>query len=149
MRHPVVTAILIVAVGIAAVMFGPRLFKTPLTRAEERWFESPRTEYTMTIEARCFCGVPPRFTVIVRGGEPARAVTEGRRIPMREARDYGIPLTVTDLFMMVHELSARYGNVQATFDPRWGYPVSIESNGEADTIDDEISLNVTAFREVR
>jgi hypothetical protein len=36
-----------------------------------------------------------------------------------------------------------------TYDPQWGYPVTIQTGGRADAIDDEISVAVTSFQEGR
>ena len=56
-----------------------------------------------------------------------------------------------DLFTLTHALIAQYGsrNVEVTYDPEWGYPVTIQTGGDADAIDDEISVAVTSFHEGR
>ena len=52
---------------------------------------------------------------------------------------------------MVHALTAKYGsqNVDVTYDPQWGYPLTIATGGRADAVDDELSLAVTSFQEGR
>ena len=49
-KYLLVTAILVVAALFAGAFLGPLVFKSPLTSAEERWFFSPRSDYTMTLE---------------------------------------------------------------------------------------------------
>ena len=151
-RYLLVTAILVVAALFAGAFLGPLVFKSSLTSAEERWFFSPRSDYTMTIDHQCFCSWIPTYTVTVRSTQPTHMATaEGRRLSLREARAVGTPLTVEDLFTLVHALVARYGsrNVDVTYDPQWGYPVTIKTGGRADAIDDEISVAVTSFHEGR
>lgn len=151
LRHPALTALAILTVLIAGAFIGPRILQSPLARAEERWYEAPRSEYRMTLEARCFCDVPSEFTVTVFGGQVTQVTADGRTIPLKQARQSGAAYTVDDLFMLVHELVARHGAgaVDVTFDPEWGYPVTIETGGDADTMDDELTLAVTSFEEGR
>ena len=56
-----------------------------------------------------------------------------------------------DLFMLAHELIAEHGsdNVEVSYDPQWGYPMTIVTGGEANAVDDELSLTVTRFQEGR
>ncbi len=94
---------------------------------------------------------PLEFTVTVFGGQVTQVTADGRIIPIDEARQSGAAKTVDDLFMLVHELVARHGagRVHVTYDPEWGYPLTIETGGDADTADDELSLTVTSFQEGR
>ncbi len=88
----------------------------------------------------------------VRGNQPTRMVSaEGRGLSLRAARALGTPLTVEDLFTLAHALIAQYGsgNVDVTYDPQWGYPVTIATGGDPNAIDDEISVAVTSFHEGR
>jgi len=151
-RYLLVTAILVVAALLAGAFLGPLVLKSSLSSAEERWYFSPRSDYTMALEDQCFCPWNPSYTVTVRGNQPTRLVTtEGQRLSLRAARSFGTPLTVDDLFTIVHGLIAQYGsrNVDVTYDPQWGYPVTIATGGRADTIDDEMSFAVTSFQEGR
>ena len=150
-RYLVLTAILIVAAFLAGAFLGPRVFKSPAAHAEERWYFSPRSDYTMTIEGQCFCPWGSTYTVTVRGNEPIRIESAGHRLSLRAARAGGTPLTVDNLFTMVHALTANYGaqNVDVTYDPKWGYPLTIATGGRADAVDDELSLAVTSFQEGR
>jgi hypothetical protein len=150
-KYLVLTAILIVAAFLAGAFLGPRLFKSSAARAEERWYFSPRSDYTMTIEGQCFCPWDSTYTVTVRRNEPIQIESAGHRLSLRAARAVGTPLTVDDLFTMVHALTASYGsqNVDVTYDPQWGYPLTIATGGEADAVDDERSLAVTSFQEGR
>ena len=151
-RYLLVTAILVVAALLAGAYFGPLVLKSSLSSAEERWYFSPRSDYTMALEDQCFCPWNPSYTVTVRGNQPTRLVTtEGQRLSLRAARAVATPLTVDDLFTMVHALVAQYGfrNVDVTYDPQWGYPVTIATGGRANTMDDEVSVAVTSFHEGR
>lgn len=152
-RYLLVTAILVVAALLAGAFLGPLVFKSPLTSAEERWYFSPRSDYTMTLEGQCFCPWGETYTVTVRGNQPTHIVRAhgGRALSLRDARAFGTPLTVDDLFTLTHALIAKYGsqNVEVTYDPEWGYPVTIQTGGDADAIDDEISVAVTSFHEGR
>jgi hypothetical protein len=151
-KYLVLTAILIVAAFLVGVFLGPRVFKSSAARAEERWYFSPRSDYTMTIDYQSFGSLFSTYTVTVRANQPTHvAAADGQRLSLRAARAVGTPLTVDDLFTMVHSLIARYGsrNVDVTYDPQWGYPLTIATGGEADAIDDELSLAVTSFQEGR
>ena len=151
-RYVLVTAILVVAALLAGAFLGPLVFKSSLTSAEERWFFSQRSDYTMTLDGQCFCPWGQIYRVTVRGNQPTRLETaDGQGLSMRAARAVGTPLTVEDLFTLVHSLIARYGseNVDVTYDPQWGYPVTIQTGGDPNAIDDEISAAVTSFHEGR
>ena len=151
-RYLLVTAILVVAAFFAGAFLGPLVFKSSLTSAEERWFFSPRSDYTMTIDHQYFGAWVETYTVTVRSTQPTHvAAADGRRLSLRVARAVGTPLTVEDLFTLVHSLVALYGsrNVDVTYDPQWGYPVTIKTGGRADAMDDEMSLAVTSFQEGR
>jgi hypothetical protein len=151
-RYLLVTAILVVAALLAGAFLGPLVFKSPLASAEERWFFSPRSDYTMTLEPQSFGAWVPTYTVTVRSNQPTHvAAADGRRLSLRAARAVGTPLTVENLFTLVHSLIALYGsrNVDVTYDPQWGYPLTIATGGAADAVDDELSLAVTSFQEGR
>jgi hypothetical protein len=88
----------------------------------------------------------------VRGNQPTRMVTaHGGGPSIREAGAVGTPLTVEDLFTLAHSLIALYGsrNVDITYDPQWGYPVTIQTGGLEEAIDDEHSLTFISFQEGR
>ena len=151
LKHPALTAFAIVTVLMAGAFIGPRILESPTARAEERWYEAPRSEYRMTIEVHCFCDGPSEFTVTVFGSQVTQVTAGGRTIPLKKAVKSGAAYTVDDLFMLVHELIARHGAgaVHVTYDPEWGYPVTIETGGDANTQDDELTLAVTSFEEGR
>jgi hypothetical protein len=151
-RCLLVTAVLVVAALVAGLFLGPHVFPSSIATAEDRWFAAARSDYRMTIDHECFCPWAAKFTVTVRSNQPIRMVTaRGGGPSIREAGAVGTPLTVEDLFTLAHSLIARYGseNVDITYDPQWGYPVTIQTGGDPDAIDDEISVAVTSFHEGR
>ncbi len=152
-RYLLVTAILVVAALLAGAFLGPLVFKSPRASAEERWYFSPRSDYTMTLDLQSFGStLTPTYTVTVRSNQPTHmAIPDGRGLSLRAARAVGTPLIVDDLFTLVHALIAQYGsaNVDVTYDPQWGYPVTIKTGGDLNAIDDEISVAVTKFQEGR
>ena len=152
-RYLLVTAVLVVAALVAGLFLGPHVFPSSIATAEDRWFAAGRSDYRMTIDHDCFCPWAAKFTVTVRGNQPTRMVTAhgGGGPSIREAGAVGTPLTVEDLFTLAHRLIGLYGsrNVDITYDPQWGYPVTIATGGDADAIDDELSLTVTSFQEGR
>ena len=151
-RYVLVMAILVVIALLAGAFLGPRIFPSSIATAEDRWFSAGRSDYTMTLDHECFCPWAPTFTVTVRSNQPIRLVqAHGRSLSLRAARALGTPLTVEDLFTLAHSLIALYGsrNVDVTYDPQWGYPVTIATGGDPNAIDDEISVAVTSFHEGR
>ena len=80
----------------------------------------------------------------VRRAEPVRVVSELGLVPIRKAQSMG-PLTVEDLFETIDRLAAESG-FAVTYDPVYGYPSSVTAGLGNDTMDDEVTYTVEAFR---
>ncbi|MEP6972650.1 MAG: DUF6174 domain-containing protein [Actinomycetota bacterium] len=107
-----------------------------------RWYEAPRTEYSMTLTQQCFCSAGT-IKVKVRGSYPVKATLDGIPIDLKHPTS---PLTVDDLFLIIFRAEAVGAEqLDVTYDQEWGYPTDIVIDGSGDTSDDELEIHVTSF----
>ena len=128
---------------------GPR---TDLETARDRWAATEPAAYEMTLRHVCFCGgeVTTPVIVTVRGGVvQSRRYVDGGPLGGRDVdpRLAGTFPAVDGLFRVVEDALARHAaQIDATYDPQRGYPVTLYIDYERNVADEEQGYQVQAFR---
>ena len=108
---------------------------SPNRAAYDRWRAKGGPNYTMRFTRTCFCAALGPVTVTVRN----RKVVRPAGLPWAsELR------SVDELFTLI--LSGKADRIDVTYDPRYGFPRSIDADMIVDAIDDEVSYRVSDYR---
>lgn len=114
-----------------------------------KWHAAGLTEYQYQFRLSCFCpfiGQP--YTAVVENGEPA-SLTDSTRAPITPNSDYDLfrrYSSIPNLFEEAEQLINRADEITITYDPQYGYPVEIASQGRLNVADDEITITITNFK---
>jgi len=115
-----------------------------LADAQQRWLRARPAAYRITLLRSCECLYSVPLVIEVRGDSvtAARVQTTGEPVPATT----GAAISVDGLFTVVGQaLSRRVVQLDATYDPRLGYPTHIYIDYAAPVVDDEIAYSVIAF----
>ena len=141
------TSLAIASLALAACGDGlpvsPRFLLT-FRAARERWQSRGIASYELTIRRLCYCGLvdPVRVRVVdavivsrtvVPTGEPVPAVYE-RYFP-----------DVPGLFAIVEQAMVDADELDAKYDPVYGFPSEINIDWIENAIDDEVTYSAEAF----
>jgi hypothetical protein len=122
-----------------------------LERNRRLWASHRLVDYRYTVQVRCFC--PGQVTrpvrVEVRGGRVARrAYADSASAPDSSFADTWPE--VDGLFANVADALRRGAEeVRVEYDPRLGYPISIQIDYDRRVMDDETSIRASALEPIR
>jgi len=117
-----------------------------LAQAEASWYSQHVSDYTWAVDASCFCGIAGPWRVTVENGVPTHIENGGHTMTIRDAMSMHFPLKVEDLFISLHRAVSDADSLEASYDERLGYPTRISIDYDAGAIDDEVGIEVAAFR---
>jgi hypothetical protein len=111
-------------------------FVTSLRAARARWASSGIESYELTVRHLCFCGfVEPVRVKVVDGTIVSRTVVStGEPVPAVYSSYYP---DVPGLFAIVEEAANDADELDAAFDPSYGYPAEISIDWIENAVDDE------------
>jgi hypothetical protein len=105
--------------------------------ARQRWESADVDSYRWTVELSCFCVELP--------GAVRITVVDGVAVATSVPVDDGYPKTVEDLFDLI-EANLKADDLQVTYHPDDGYPVSVTIDRFADAVDDELFYGTSDFQ---
>jgi hypothetical protein len=113
-----------------------------LGQARHAWAGQGIASYRLTISYFCECptGV---YELTIVDGELAKVVSGHKTVD--PARVEGFPTTVEAMFVQAEAALRRGGSIEATYDPLTGVPLKMFLDPIPNAIDDELSIEVSAF----
>jgi hypothetical protein len=123
--------------------------RSDLEQARTRWAERGPSDYSIVVSRSCFCApvTTDPVVVTVAGGVIVSRVyaASGDTVPPAYASVYP---DIAQLFDIIDEaIAQRAAHVDVTYEPDFGYPVSVFIDQSANAADDEISYDVTSLSE--
>ena len=120
-----------------------------LDDARAKWQGMGIDSYRITVREICFCPIElgGPFVVTVVRGQVTSVVYAGEGPPI--APHERIPLTVVELFETVDDALREADDVEAEYDPTYGFPASIRIDRIQNAIDDEVYYEATDFQVLR
>ena len=115
-----------------------------LAEARGRWEQAGITSYDLDLSFDCFCDTDSLgpFVVEVRDGVPVEIRREGESVlDEGPAESWSGFLTVDELFDRIEGWLLADG-LTVTYDPDRGHPVSIRSDPDLGTSDDELGITI-------
>ena len=116
-----------------------------LDQARARWAQAGVRSYDLLYERICFCAPVSRgpFAVSVRDG----AVVAARHTTLPDSTvNEASRMRVEDLFSVFGAAyDARAYSVRVTYEPRYGYPLQLYVDGDAQIADEETGYRVLRF----
>ena len=137
------------ACSIATACSSPTGLSRDLADARARWSDAAIMSYQVTVYRDCGeCPVGARRAVIVtvRNGVVAsrRYADTGELVPATSASIFP---SVDEMFGVIDgAIGSRAYKLDAQYDPTLGFPSSVFIDYNAQTVDDETSYSLTAFR---
>lgn len=117
----------------------------------KKWQDADVTHYRYTLFIGCFCAFMDQMPLTIEvkdGGVVSVTRTDGRpAVPADMDYQFFEPyLTIDRLFLELGaELSGDADEVAVTYDPVYGFPVSIAIDQIKVAMDDELSLQISDF----
>lgn len=114
----------------------------------DRWKQAALSSYEYGYRKYCEChpDSPPETVVTVRDdkvvGVRHRPVGYDHEVPAEE-KNLKYYWTVDGLFDLLRAAFERGANVRVTYDPKLGFPTSIDIDYDANFIGDEVDLKIT------
>lgn len=128
---------------------------TEFSSNQEKWQQSGVTSYRFSLFIGCFCPfveVMP-LTIEVRNGEVvSMAASDGSIIePSDPSHEFLIRYATLDRIFaeLDAELDGGADEVIVSYDPTYGYPAEVSIDRIKEAIDDEMSLQISAFEVLR
>jgi len=120
-----------------------------LAAARQQWDDAAIEDYQFTLYRSCFCEVAPdgagSFVITVKSGAVDAVFHRDSGVYLSDEQAADLP-TIDDLFDRL-DAAYRHGadEVEASYDPTLGYPLSIYIDRDAKVSDDEISYQISEF----
>jgi hypothetical protein len=118
-----------------------------LFRAQVRWSAHAPSSYSVTIQKGCFCpvgAIGPVIVTVTNGTVTSRVyAATGMPVPAQFASAFP---DVPGLFSAIERgMQEKYFQIDADFDPTFGFPTRIIADVNQGTADDEFDFSVTNF----
>ena len=149
-------ACLAVLAGLASCNAGGTPAQQELDRNEQLWRAQKITSYAFELQRDCFCPEDVRgpVDIIVRDGKPTSVTYVSNGKPASEL--FGPVDTVDELFSTLHDayegrnsFDQKAENVQVTYHPDLGYPLTIFIDVSQTIADEEQGWTVKALAPAR
>ena len=147
MRRTFGITIAAIAAGLSvACSTGPTgTWRDELARAQDRWASHGVTQYVIRIQRSCFCGGPLDVEVRVNGANVSR-IDRATGDPIAPQFALAFP-TVLGLFQVIAEqIDLPAASLTVSYDPTYGYPLSIVADPIGNAVDDEFGYTISEFR---
>jgi hypothetical protein len=146
LAHPLLALPVVLASAAACSLLpspDPRAeLTTRLRAAEARWADAAIDDYRFTIRVYCLCPFQEPVDVEVEDGRVASVTTSGQSADMSQVDWY--PLRIETAFRWVEE-NLEADEIDAAFDPAFGYPTTLRANPDLDMYDEEVMFDITDF----
>jgi hypothetical protein len=128
---------------------GPEMAPTDLASAREKWSRNEPAEYSYYVLMRCFCQYDTLFVVANRDSVLS-AVAKGTWRPLGgDTLPNPQAWSIDSLFADLESMRNRNPHkLFCHFDPAYGFPDSLDYDGNANAVDDELTRTVFGFRPV-
>ena len=153
----VLTAVCVASLaGLASCNPGDTPAQSELDRNEELWRSQKITSYAFELERQCFCPEDVRgpVDIIVRDGKPASITYVSTGKPATEL--FGTLDTIDELFSLIRDayegrnfFDQKAENVQVTYHPDLGYPLTVFIDVSQTIADEEQGYTVKALAPAR
>lgn len=121
--------------------------RSALEASRQKWQDAGIDNYSFTLQRDCFCTEDARRPIMieVENGRVKSATYADTGEPLPADLDFN-RLTVDDLFQQIDEaLDSGASEVNVTYDPAYGYPVSIFIDQDTQMADEEVRLSISNF----
>lgn len=119
-----------------------------LDRNRQKWIRAGIHHYRFEINVGCFCAFTQRMplTIEVKDGLLlSMAYSDGKTVPQDERQPFANYQTIDSLFDFTASAISDADQIQIEYDPKYGYPASVQIDFIRNAADDELSLSIVSF----
>jgi hypothetical protein len=120
-----------------------------LTTARQLWDDAALQDYQYTLSRSCFCEVSPDgagdFVIAIKSGAVESAFHRDSGVYLTDEQIHDLP-SIDDLFALVDSAYRHHADrIEVTYDPTFGFPLSIYIDRRSAVGDDEIRYQISEF----